>query len=157
MSETELGGGQSLPKTGYVTAEGKDLAEVFLGKQEKAASAATADTATSADSVNWDNVKGKPSIKTGVLRTSGSRIAINTAGDWTAPQDMFCDISTQAGNTRGTYVLALNGVTILSLNLDRNESGSDALVFVPKGYRLSFKYGSSSGTIKGIAYPYIVN
>ena len=64
-----------------MTADGRDLAEVFLGKQEKAASAATADTATSADSVDWGNVEGKPSIKTGVLRTSGNKISIATSGN----------------------------------------------------------------------------
>lgn len=143
--------------TNYVTAEGKDLAEMFLGKQEKAASAATADTATSAESVNWNNVEGKPSIKTGVLRTSGNVININTSGDWTAPQDVFCDITTRAGNTTGTYVLALNGVKIASASLDSTEKGPAALVFVPKGYRLSFKLNSSYGTVKGSAYPYIVD
>lgn len=150
----QLGG---VSPTGYVTADGRDLAEVFLGKQEKAASAATADTATSADSVNWGNVEEKPSIKTGVLRTHGNKISIATSGNWTAPQDMFCDITTQSGNTSGTYVLALNGTTIVSSNLGSSKEGPDALVFVPKGYKLSFKYGSSSGMIKGVAYPYIVD
>ena len=140
-----------------MTADGRDLAEVFLGKQEKAASAATADTATSADSVNWGNVDEKPDVKAGVLRSSGTFVGINTYGDWTAPQNVFCEITTQAANSSGTYVLSLNGTTLTSARLDSGAVGPSSFVFVPKGGKLAFKYSSSSGRISGTAYPYNVD
>lgn len=134
-----------------------ELDSIYLGINAKAKSAITADTAKSADSVNWNNVQEKPNINTGVLKTSG-RISISAYGDWTAPQDVLCDISTQAGNTSGKYVLALNGVAISSFfKLNASASGPDALVFMPKDSTLSFKYDRFGGMIKGVAYPYIIN
>lgn len=38
------------------------VAKIYLGKTEKAASAKTADTATSASSVPWTGVSGKPNL-----------------------------------------------------------------------------------------------
>ena len=85
MSNT-LGGGQSLPKTGYITAEGKDLAEVFLGKQEKAASAATADTATSAEeakTVVWEDITNIPVL---APTLDFDNKITNTSQSWTVPK-----------------------------------------------------------------------
>lgn len=45
----------------YMTSDGVDLDSRYLGINAKAKSAATADTATKANSVDWGGVSGKPS------------------------------------------------------------------------------------------------
>lgn len=131
-----------------------ELDKIYLGINAKAKSATTADTATSANSVNWNNVQGKPSIKTGVLRTSGSVITIDAEETWTAPQDVLCDISTRATSSAATYVLALNGTTLASSYLEAHKLGPAALIFMPKGYTLTYKATYFGGDILGNAYPY---
>ena len=140
MSETEWGG-QSLPKTGYVTSDGKDLSEVFLGKLEKATSAAIADSASSADSVNASGIVGLsvPSI-------SGTYVSVSltaprdSSATWTAPSDGLFIASS------GDTSVEINGFSMPKCfnYIDDTESGS-AFFPICKGEIVKI-YGASRGS-----------
>lgn len=73
---TQVGGGVS----GFVTDDGKDLSEVFLGREEKAVSAGTADSASSAETVSVT------AFKFPVLASPSVEVQLK-ATTWTAPSD----------------------------------------------------------------------
>lgn len=59
MNEIDVVSGGGVSPTGFVASDGRDLAEIFLGKEEKATSAAVADRASA---VEYQDIQNPPLI-----------------------------------------------------------------------------------------------
>lgn len=101
--------------SGYQTSDGVDLDSRYLGINAKAKSAATADTATKANSVAWGNVSGKPGLR--IQTATSNYVTVSSINlPWTAPVDCFIDYIIHANNSTNNY-LYINGnqIGILSI------------------------------------------
>lgn len=124
--------------SGYVTSDGKDLDARYLGINAKAKSA------TTADSVAWGSVTGKPSIFTSAnaLRTG----TVITLGDtyftgYTAPSNgvLYIAVSLHSG-TRGK-MWYINGVGVYPKDKYVGD-GELITFFLKKGDRLTLDGGT---------------
>lgn len=133
-----------------MTADGKDLAEVFLGKQEKAVSSATAD---SAESVELASVVGLsvPYISGAYVSFSITASNKGQTVTWTAPFDGLCVLDEFSS---GEY-FKINGFNTPSMGFDEN--GCAAIFYLRKGDTLSTKRSTSNFgdpvTLSGAIFP----
>lgn len=102
-----------------MTADGKDLAEVFLGKQEKAASAATADTATSAEeakTVVWEAITNIPVLAPAL--DFDNKIT-NTGLTWAVPKAgmLICNGTNPYVEMQGAFTVG--GITTTAFEKNR--------------------------------------
>ena len=82
-----------------MTADGKDLAEVFLGKQEKAVSAA---------SVDWADINNAPVLWPKL--NWNAAVSVSSKGNWTAPSNGVMLFWFE--NTSAFYYANIGGATI---------------------------------------------
>ena len=135
--------------SGYITSDGKDLDERYLGIDGKAKSAETADTATTAASVDWESVSGKPGLQ---IQTATSDYVTVAAMNlpWTAPVDCFIDYFTYSNDSSNNY-MCINGKRIGVFSNGTSER-EDLKMYVRKGDVLS---GTAYVRLKSLKYiPY---
>ena len=96
--------------SGYITSDGKDLDQRYLGIDAKAKSAEVADTASS---VSWSGISGKPMVRLpsgpGVFSTARPQ-RVGTAFVFTAPSDIC--ITYWGATSLGGFSLYINDVLI---------------------------------------------
>ena len=113
-----------------MTADGKDLAEVFLGKQEKAASAATADMADVASSVEWEDIQNPPTIWASF--NYAGVVNVSTLS-WTAPSAGFICAAQGDYPDRPLHII-VDGVRLdRNILIDHTDGGLSAWFPINKG------------------------
>lgn len=137
--------------SGYVTSDGKDLDSRYLAIGGKATSAAKADTATTATSVAWSAVSGKPSMV--VRYPSASAVTVTKATlPWTAPSNCV---------VWGLHVVAGGGgnvnriIYIDGVNVYNKETYDDFDVVLHAGFAFMKKGAKiSSNTSNQLTFKY---
>ena len=105
--------------SGYQTSDGVDLDSRYLGINAKAKSAATADTATKANSVAWGSVTGKPDVTKGWKGFSDlGSVAINKDVTWTAPSDGILSLWNRSTGTDSRVYVYVNNVHVTTFRHD---------------------------------------
>ena len=134
----------------FVTDDGKDLDERYLGINAKAKSAESADYASSADSVSWDGVSGKPGLQIQTATSDYVTVAAQSF-PWTAPVDCFIK-SVSYSNTSNNNYMRINGKRIGLLKNADDGASDDLRMYVCKGDVLS---SSSYAYLRSLIYiPY---
>lgn len=110
------------------------IANIYLGKTEKAASAKTADTATSASSVPWTGVIGKPQLipgtgDAGTITTTETVVTATTVSDTSARSMSLASggkltVNNGSRNKAWITVVALAGTATITLGSSWSWSGS---------------------------------
>lgn len=110
------------------------IANIYLGKTEKAASAKTADTATSASSVPWTGVSGKPQLipgtgDAGTITTTETVVTATTVSDTSARSMSLASggkltVNNGSSNKAWITVVALAGTATITLGSSWSWSGS---------------------------------
>ena len=137
--------------SGYITSDGKDLDERYLGIDGKAESAKTADSATNADHATSADSAVKLSAELRIQTATSDCVTVAAMSlPWTAPVDCFIDSFTYSNDSSNNY-MRINGKQIGIFSLGDNEN-KDLKMYVRKGDVLS---GSKYVYLKGLRYiPY---